>query len=44
MLVTATVSLDGFIADDNDGVGPLFDWYGNGDVTVTMGDPIVCSM
>jgi hypothetical protein len=20
------VSLDGFIADDNDGVGPLFDW------------------
>ena len=26
-------SLDGFIADDNDGVGPLFDWYGNGDVT-----------
>jgi dihydrofolate reductase len=29
----AVVSLDGFIADDNDGVGPLFDWYGNGDVT-----------
>jgi dihydrofolate reductase len=29
----AAVSLDGFIADDNDGVGPLFDWYGNGDVT-----------
>ena len=28
----AVVSLDGFIADDNDGVGPLFDWYGNGDV------------
>jgi dihydrofolate reductase len=27
------VSLDGFIADDNDDVGPLFDWYGNGDVT-----------
>jgi hypothetical protein len=23
---------EGFIADDNDGVGPLFDWYGNGDV------------
>ena len=39
VLVTGTVSLDGFIADENDGVGPLFDWYGNGDVTVTMGDP-----
>ena len=29
----AVVSLGGFIADDNDDVGPLFDWYGNGDVT-----------
>jgi dihydrofolate reductase len=29
----AVVSLDGFIADDNDSVGPLFDWYGNGDVS-----------
>jgi dihydrofolate reductase len=29
----AVVSLDGFMADDNDEVGPLFDWYGNGDVT-----------
>ena len=29
----AVVSLDGFIADDNDVPGPLFDWYGNGDVT-----------
>jgi len=28
----AAVSLDGFIADDNDQVGPLFDWLGNGDV------------
>ena len=25
------VSVDGFIADENDEVGPLFDWYGNGD-------------
>jgi dihydrofolate reductase len=24
--------LDGFIADDNDAVGPLFDWLGSGDV------------
>ena len=44
VLVTGTVSLDGFIADENDGVGPLFDWYGNGDVTVTMGDPDLASM
>lgn len=29
----AVVSLDGFMADDNDGVGPLFDWLGNGDVS-----------
>jgi dihydrofolate reductase len=28
----AVVSLDGFIADEQDRVGPLFDWYGNGDV------------
>jgi dihydrofolate reductase len=28
----AAVSLDGFIADDNDQVGPLFDWLGSGDV------------
>ena len=28
----AAVSLDGFIADDEDKVGPLFDWNGNGDV------------
>jgi dihydrofolate reductase len=27
----AVVSVDGFIADDNDDVGPLFDWYFNGD-------------
>ena len=26
------VSVDGFIADEKDEVGPLFDWYGNGDV------------
>jgi len=31
-IMGAVVSLDGFIADDGDGVGPLFDWYGNGDV------------
>jgi dihydrofolate reductase len=28
----AAVSLDGFIATDDDGIGPLFECYGNGDV------------
>jgi dihydrofolate reductase len=32
-IMGAVVSLDGFMADDNDDVGPLFDWYGNGDVS-----------
>ncbi len=32
----AAVSLDGFIADDNDDVGPLFDWLGRGDATWTL--------
>ena len=28
------VSVDGFIADAKDQVGPLFDWYSNGDVGI----------
>ncbi|MFD3563690.1 dihydrofolate reductase family protein [Streptomyces sp. NPDC058686] len=28
------VSVDGFIADSEDQVGPLFDWYGNGGVEI----------
>ena len=32
----ASVSLDGFLADDDDGIGPLFDWIGNGDVAWTF--------
>ena len=31
-IMGAVVSLEGFIADDRDDVGPLFDWYGNSDV------------
>jgi dihydrofolate reductase len=27
----AVTSVDGYIADENDEVGPLFDWYFNGD-------------
>lgn len=32
----AAVSLDGYIADDNDGVGSMFDWLGNGEVVWTF--------
>ena len=32
-IMGAVVSLDGFIADDHDDPGPLFDWFGNGDVS-----------
>ena len=31
VVMHAVVSVDGFIADDDDQVGPLFDWYFNGD-------------
>jgi hypothetical protein len=31
------LSVDGYIADDNDDVGPLFDWYSNGDTELTEG-------
>jgi dihydrofolate reductase len=31
------VSVDGFIADENDDIGPLFDWYFNGDTPLTDG-------
>jgi dihydrofolate reductase len=32
----AAVSLDGFMADEQDGIGPLFDWLGTGDVAWTL--------
>jgi hypothetical protein len=39
-IIFAAVSPDGFIAAaDNGTVGPLFDWYGNGDVDVTERSP-----
>ena len=31
------VSVDGFIADEKDQVGPLFDYYANGDVELVEG-------
>jgi dihydrofolate reductase len=35
----AVVSVDGFIADAHDEVGPLFDWYSNGDCELVPGGP-----
>ena len=32
VVMYSTVSVDGFIADDNDQPGPLFDWLSSGDV------------
>ena len=32
VVLYSTVSVDGFIADDNDQPGPLFDWLTSGDV------------
>ena len=32
IMSVAAISLDGFIADDHDGIDPLFDWLDNGDV------------
>jgi dihydrofolate reductase len=37
------VSVDGYIADDNDDVGPLFEWYSNGDVELVDGGPLKVS-
>ena len=39
VVMQASMSLDGYIADPSDQVGPLFDWYGNGDVEFTGADP-----
>ena len=39
VFAVAAVSVDGYVADLDDQVGPLFDWYGNGPVAITLGDP-----
>ena len=35
----AVVSVDGFIADASDDVGPLFEWYFNGEAEIVDGGP-----
>ena len=44
VIANLTMSLDGFIADPDDGVGELFGWYGNGDVEVDGGNGRVFRM
>jgi dihydrofolate reductase len=40
VIMHSVVSVDGFIADENDDVGPLHEWYFNGDTPITEGgDP-----
>jgi dihydrofolate reductase len=39
VVMQASMSLDGYIADPSDRVGPLFDWYTNGEVELTGADP-----
>jgi dihydrofolate reductase len=43
VVMHAVVSVDGFIADANDEVGPLFDWYFNGDADIVDGGPFKVS-
>lgn len=39
VIAEMSMSLDGFVADPSDQVGPLFDWYGNGEVEVPTAVP-----
>lgn len=39
----AVVSVDGYIADAHDDVGPLFEWYFNGDADIVDGGPFKVS-
>ena len=39
VIALMSMSLDGFVADANDGVDEVFDWYFSGDVEVSHADP-----
>jgi dihydrofolate reductase len=39
VVAALSMSLDGFVADENDSVRELFGWYQNGDVEITTADP-----
>lgn len=38
VIMQATLSIDGFIADPANDVGPLFEWYSSGDTDASYGD------
>src|SRR5690625_6315405 len=38
VMLHSVVSVDGFIADDNDDPGPLFEWYFNGEHAPSAGE------
>ncbi len=43
VVMHAVASMDGYIADTDDEVGPLFEWYFNGDVDIVDGGPFKVS-
>ena len=43
VVIHAVVSVDGYVADDNDDVGPLFEWYFNGDAEIVDGRPFAAT-
>ena len=43
VVMHAVASMDGYIADTDDEVGPLFEWYFNGDVEIVDGGPFKVS-
>lgn len=43
VVMHAVVSVDGYVADEHDDVGPLFDWYFNGDTEIVPGGPFKVS-
>jgi dihydrofolate reductase len=43
VVMYSTVSVDGFVADENDQPGPLFDWLTSGDVPLYEGEEVKVS-
>ena len=43
VVLYSTVSVDGFVADENDQPGPLFDWLSSGDVPLDEGGQLKVS-
>jgi dihydrofolate reductase len=43
VVMHAVVSVDGYVADEHDDVGPLFEWYFNGDSDIVDGGPFKVS-